>query len=406
MNIAFRSRFLPLEDLFSLAQGVVGIGALCVFIFFVVALCRSKEYGVDFSVERDGRTFEIDAILTGPLGLRENVRSPLAIALEQKLVLLAQSVRPDLEKQERAFCIGVKGSEQQAVVREGEAIFCHLTQHASGGVEALEFADGVADISMIPHIVTGNSLLLKVEQKAGEMMEVVLKAAAQVRNHQGISEGACLEGAKWWGTDLLFHEYGAEQYHQIGQKHKLELVEGKEHYVLYVAAKDFLTYQGGKWQVIDSLEDAVREAPLAQIQSIGPRELDIEAWDPEGFSLFQTKLHPETLQAIRMVPGQVISEAKLRSRQQVSCKIGKKRWILKPGDWLIKTQTNWHKLKTGEEIENFLDHQLRGELFVIDSIDATGMIKGHYFDEMRTQMQPFSLKAASSKGRKSVRARI
>ena len=330
----------------------------------------------------------------GPLSLYESHRSALAITLEQKLVLLGQSTRPDWGKRERVFRIGIRGTKQQKVVMEGSPIFFHLTQHSSGGVENIAFANGKQGCRMIPQILDNKSLLLKLEE--GE--EIELQLMGQHLPKRGLASGIlALTTGTLWGADQFFQTYGGDEYQPLGQKQKLEIEEGSKRYFLFVSAQDFLTYSKGEWRKLSSLQEAEKKAPLAKVEMVGSDQLAIEAWDEEGFPIFDVHLRAERKQPLQIVVDQVITSPKLRSAKQISCKIGKKRIFLKPGDWLIRTQTGWHKLTTLEEIEAYLNHQLRGELLVVDSIDSHGTLKGHCFDSMRTQVQPFMIQAVTSK---------
>jgi hypothetical protein len=328
-----------------------------------------------------------DQILSGPLGLRENKRSPLALALEQKLILLTQSIRPDLGKGEKVFQVGIKGSDQQKVVKEGEPILIHLKQHENGGIEEFEFSDNGAK-QMIPYVLNGNSLLLKLEED-----EVILQATTQALP----TTANLMEKAKWWGNDLFFREYGGEEYRPLGEKHKIEFRDGEKSYFLFVEPKDYLTFKDNKWRVLSSLEEADREAPLAVVQSISSNQLEIEAWDETGLPLFTAKMALEKGGPFRACPDQVIQDPKMRSTNQVLCKIGKKRLILKPNDWVIKTQTGWRKLITITEIDSYLNSELLDELFIVDSIESGGLIRGRHFDPLRVQMKAFTIQASKGK---------
>jgi hypothetical protein len=145
------------------------------------------------------------------------------------------------------------------------------------------------------------------------------------------------------------------------------------------------------------LEEADRAAPLAVVQSISSNQLEIEAWDDTGFPLFAAKMSPEKGQPFRSCPDQVIMDPKMRGSAQVLCKIGKKRLILKPNDWVIKTQTGFRKLITMSEIDSYLNNELLDELFVIDSIDSGGLIRGRHFDPLRVQMKAFTIQASKGK---------
>jgi len=385
MNIRFRTRF-SIEQVFFIAQIAVATGLLLVVILL---LGHGRREGFDARVSKDV-VKDFSRMLSGPLALRENAKSPLAISLEQKLMFVAQSVRPDMEG-DRVLKIGVMGSDVERVVKEGEAIRCNLGIHEGGGVESVEFSDE-GDTEMAVQVADGKSLYLQVKRAAGEVMDLVLNA-------RGIAKGGKVPGglscAKMWGEDLFFQKYGGARYRPMGKKVQVE-VDGK--YVVYLAEGDFLTFQDGKWCLVE-LGEAPKAAPLAKVVSMG-NGLELEAWDGKGFSLFQAKLERERGKALRFDPQQVIQEAKMRTSRQVSCKIGKQRMTLQGGDWLLKRKDSWHKLRSKDEIDAFLNHELRGELLVIDSIDKSGLVRGNYFNEMRTEVQPLSFRAASSNNKK------
>ena len=88
----------------------------------------------------------------------------------------------------------------------------------------------------------------------------------------------------------------------------------------------------------------------------------------------------------------------MRSSSQVAWTIGKRRFILKEGDWLLKVGRSWRNLKTEKDIEDCLSHRLKGELFIFDSIEKQQgkvFVKGHLFDEMRTHVTELKIPVAT-----------
>jgi hypothetical protein len=94
------------------------------------------------------------------------------------------------------------------------------------------------------------------------------------------------------------------------------------------------------------------------------------------------------------------SKIRLRSASQVSCALGKRRVILRVGDWLLKTPTGWRNLRRTDEIQSYLSHRLKGELLIFDAIEkeqGNWVMKGHLFDETRTQQLPLTLSIDAEK---------
>jgi len=392
LNISFRSPF-DLEESFPyLLWGIGAAIALALVIFTASIISTSRKEVVMPSIPKRHIEEERGDPLTGPLALQHNPRSPLALALEQSFVLLAQSLRPDEQEGEKKFCLGIRGSGENRIVEEGETLYFSCSERRSGGVDNLNFNAGEGDYILQAHAAGGGALVLKIDGAESDAFEVVLAdgggGGLPKRYPWNVWQ---LKQAKWWGNDAFFQEYGGAEYRQLSQKHRIVLEEGKNRRVLLVSANDFLTMKDGKWEVVSSLDKADKAAPLARVRSTGPSHLEIEAWDEQGFSMFQAKLPREQLPNAGLDPKKLFLSPKLRSARQFSCHMEKKRMVLKPGDWVVKTKTGWHKLKTKKEIEAFLAHEMRGDLVIIDQIDEKGVLKAKYFDEMRSKGFPLSL---------------
>jgi hypothetical protein len=156
-------------------------------------------------------------------------------------------------------------------------------------------------------------------------------------------------------------------------------------------------------------EELKKDSPVALVKSISGKAVDIEAWDETGLYPIQLKIEPAVAENFSLKPEMTPSAIRLRSGNQVSCAFGKKRAILKKGDWLLKTANGWRNLRRSEEIDQYLHHRLRGELFVLDAIEkeqGRSMIKGHLFNASRTQMHTLALPVETEKTQnKTVRKR-
>lgn len=388
MLIVYRSRF-SFDSILWLAWTLLAL--------LVVVWCVYHEAELSYapaSTKGKSDSFNLDKLFTGPLALKENLRSPLALALEQKLLFLSQSSRPDLKREGKLFSIGIRGSENNQVVKEGEKVFFTLQLHPSGGVDQLAFSQTPTD-SFFTASSMGNNLQLHVERANSTPLDLKLSPQPQSKQSGSLTLKT-LNEAKWWGQDLLFHQYGGREYKSSGQKERLELSDAKGKYVLWVSPNDFLSFAEGRWQVSKS-----SSTPLAQVTLSPDGKLQIDAWDENGFAIFHQKFSKELPSVLRTNVDTLLTGAKLRSAKQVSCQLEKKRMLLKVGDWLIQTKSGWHKLTSLRELEEYLNQNLRGELFVIDSIDPKMGLRCHLFDEMRTQMRPVVIPIADGKKKSS-----
>lgn len=404
--IALRSRLALDSHLPHLVWGIWGTAALMLLLFFILmARFNPIDHTGQELATAPIAVLDHSQILTGPLALKHNPRSPLAMALEQKLLFLAQSLRPDLKKSDRKYCLGIQGSGERQILNEGEKIFFSVAEGQSGGIESLEFSKEPTELALRVEGGDGASLVAYVE-KGGEEMELLLTQ----RGNGGVPKSYPwnvwkLKQAKCWGADAFFQEYGGAEYKRLGQKKRLELDEGKNRQLLLVSNQDFLMMKEDKWEVLSSLSLAEPNAPLARIASVGSKYVEIEAWDEFGFPVFKVKLKEEPQKKGKINVKKLFDSPKLRSAHQFSCNIEKKRMVLKAGDWLVKTKTGWHKLKTLPEIEAVLRSEFGSELLIIDEIDPSGMVRGKLFDDMRTQYESISISISPDKKGKTSKKR-
>jgi hypothetical protein len=208
-----------------------------------------------------------------------------------------------------------------------------------------------------------------------------------------------LKSARGLSHDLLIEKYGGREFSHLNSKGILELSDGVASYACFVAPCDYLIYENEEWRVC-SREALKKECPVAFVKGVTPSQIEIETWDETGFCPVEIQVGIEKPARFQPKPEIMPSRIRLRSGSQVSCAFGKRRVILRQGDWLLKTTNGWRNLRRSEEIEQFLSRRLRGELLIFDAIEkdqGRAVIKGHLFDETRTQMQPLVLPIEAEK---------
>ena len=338
----------------------------------------------------------------GPLALNGNKLSPLAAALSRELILLAQSSKPSAAGEDGHLLVEIKNSANPMNIESGKILYLQYQLSAEGNPQAFKFSSEPTDFWIQLVILDAFSVVIKAakEKEQEEKFEFVLSN----QDKQGVAAFekkefyTCLKNAKWWGQDILFRLYGGEQYQQFKDKHKLELKEETSSYVCLISQGNYLSFEKGKWKTID-LAEGSRSCPLAYVSEITPSQLKIEIWDETGFSHAVLKFSIEGAQKSAR-PEAVFSSVRFRTASQVTCLLGKRRVIIKQGDWLLKTATGWRNLKNLKEIESYLDYQLRGELFIFDGIEkqeGIALMKGHLIDEMRCLASSVSIPISSEK---------
>jgi len=375
---------------------------LLFFVFTLISLYQGKESAgrSDLAGFARGKAIALEKIGQGSLSLRPGKRAAILPDMSQEIVLLAKNVRPDLKSKEISFlfCLRSSGSEQR--IKNGEVVFLSCDPQA-GGSPVYRFSDKKTPLWIKPSFLDGNKVLIEVglflpskdsegflEEKAQFVLqEESLKGSGKFQGEKWISS---LQKARLWGFDVLLPKYNPG----VGRKFKVEIPGSRGTVFCFMQLGDFLVWNGDAWIPI---EDGTKAAgkPMAQVKSMGPRGLEFEVWNEEGFYPQEIKLEMQSSPRMgSLKPDQIPQSVRARTAHQVSCCFAKRRYLLKPGDWILKTSRGWKVLKRSLDIEEYLLHKIRGELCIFDSLvreQGKLIMKGYWVDEMRTQKQPFSI---------------
>ena len=80
--------------------------------------------------------------------------------------------------------------------------------------------------------------------------------------------------------------------------------------------------------------------------------MELEVWDEKGFYPSLIKIELQSPSKVGAKPDFLPSSIRLRSSTQITCNLGKRRYILKEGDWMLKTSKGWRNLKKAKDIED------------------------------------------------------
>ena len=381
---------------------VCWLGAVLI-LFCILYPMGSKEMSIPKEMaQKAGRLlFSYEAIGSGGMALRPHHALGWVSRLADELVLIAYNSRPDVDAKETKVLIAMKNGKEQLAVPNGRTIYLKESEqgkglHPSSDVTGL-WAKPILLENGAVLIEAGRKLVSKDGQVGEEKGQFVVAGQAGVPSRYspaGQPFAKELKSARVFFHDLLLQKYGGREYKSWCDKWVLQLESDHSTYACFVSAGDYLLYDKGEWQV-SSLEDLKAERPVARVKGISGRAIEIEAWDEIGYCCLPMKIEMEKHEGRFPVKSETMPTAiRLRSGTQVSCALGKRRVILRQGDWLLKTSTGWRNLRRSEEIEQYLHHRLKGELFIFDFIEkeqGKTVMKGHLFDETRTQMQSISL---------------
>lgn len=347
--------------------------------------------------------FPYEAIGTGALALNPHQTWGWMAHLARELCVIAHNSRPDAEGDGVKILLGLKGEKEPLSVTSGRTLF--LASEGEAGT--LGFSEERQSLWIRPILLENGRVLIEAGRKLGQVdlaqgyeekgqfiVSTTFNRPSSQKEHSLQHEAAVgfLRKAHCWGRDALIQHYGGPELAAWRERYKVEMGVGASHHILFVGEGDYLQWNGSRWLWITRDQLAVN-VPVALVKSVSPRGVELTVWDESGFCPVQIELPLE--QGGRSQGGEIMpSHLRFRTASQISCLFGKKRVLLRQGDWIVRTAAGWRGLRRPEDVENYLHHRLKGELFIFDRLvqeQGRWVLKGALFDEMRTQMQPVSI---------------
>lgn len=369
------------------------------FMFYPAQIKEISSSGKE--TQKKGRfIFPYEAIGSGGLALHPRHALGWVSRLADELVLIAYNSRPDVESKDSKILISLKNGREQLNLSNGSTIYLKESEQGKG-LRSSEEATGLWAKPMLLEngavlIEAGRKLISKEGQTGEEKGQFIVTGQGGVPARYNLTSQSFakeLKSGRSFPHDVLIQRYGGREYNGWREKAVIELTHGDSTYACFVSPGDYLLYDEGEWRLC-SFGELEADRPIAHVKAVSGKAIEIEIWDETGFCPLQLKIEMEKQSHFQPKPEMMPSSIRMRSGTQVSCAFGKRRVILKQGDWLIKTSTGWKNLRRIEEIEQYLQHRLKGELFIFDAIEkeqGRPVLKGHLFDETRTHMQPLTL---------------
>ncbi len=400
--IGAASKF-TIDQLFRYARFVICFALISsLLLIYFLSFWNRKEEGIlsapetHFSDPAANRALSYGAIGTEALALNSAHLSSFSPNLSEEILILARNSRPDVHNKEASILIRLKTSQQERLVWDNTPIFLNCQTNEEGNVETLSFSAEPTSLWIKPVVLDNDRILIEMG-KGEDKGQFVVQASAELgARARTLMKGDVayiqnLKQAKCWGFDTLMQHYGGEEYKSLQGKQKIEFPSLGG--VCFVGAGDYLVWDRDRWQMVP-FEKIPRDLPIAHVKSVSSKGVEIEAWDASGFQMARIKLEPEHANKLNYKMENLPSSIRIRTSTQVTCALGRRRLILREGDWLLRTSNGWRNLRKLSEIEDCIQHKIRGELFIFDNLEKEQgrvTLKGHLFDEMRTQIQPIAI---------------
>jgi hypothetical protein len=343
------------------------------------------------------------------LELKMNKNTKAMPELDREIVILGRNSRPDAQIVESNMMLGLRRSKQKKVLSNGEKVNLYYDEAEAGANPILKFSDKESMLSVRALILDSESVLLEAQvhlpaeagrEAVDERGQFVLKGQDKAVDPLAIKENdpdfvKAFKQGKFWGRDLFLHVYGGRG----GSKEfKLEL-PGSNDCFWFLDKQALLLWENQEWHLVSS-QEVTRGQPLAQIRAADENLIEAFVWDATGFNVWRLRIPKGQGQDFSCRIEDLLTSARIRTHTQVSCRMGKSRMTMKEGDWLLKTELGWKNLKKIEEIDQYLNHGISGELFVFEAIDkrqGQSILRGIHFNQMRTEAREVAIAIAGEK---------
>lgn len=294
------------------------------------------------------------------------------------LMLIGVNTRPD---QELLCNLALRSSAQEKTISLGETVYFETKEGH------FVFSDVPTELAFTARAVENN--LLHCELKHDETREACALNGSVIFS-QTLDKEPYVETLKQgavWGRDVFLTGWGGQEYREMTSKAKISV--GPD--VYFLKPGDYLFWDGTKWVS----EWASQEiGPIAQLMKATSRGADFQVWDSTGFSTETIHVEAQTQPKSSLKVDEIMTAIRPRSPTEITCQLGKRRVIVREGDWWIRTDHRWKPVRTAADLEACLNHQIPGELFIFEKVEASKgkvTLKGQAFDRMRTFSEPVSL---------------
>ena len=328
-----------------------------------------------------------------------SVKFPL---LEDRLILLEDTPRPDQNKIGHVFVLGLEGSHQKRVFTDGEIVYLNCLSE-----DEISFSDHKTPFYFTPKFRESNELEIIFSIEFHDEEDALIFIDSQsfalkkksnfaspflgVKGEMGL---LCqfLSNLKIYEADLLMQIYGGTEFDEL--KASYRMYSGFSDFISYIKPYDLFIWKDEKLVLEDSKTEGF---PLVKIMHIDKQKCELIAWDSEGVYSKLITLNLCKTSPFAIKPQELFLKLHQRTEASVTCQLHNRNVIIRKGDWLLYSKGKFRNLRTYDEVNDFLRYALKGELFIFDGIikkEGPSLFVGHLFNEERSQAKiieiPFS----------------
>jgi hypothetical protein len=333
--------------------------------------------------------FERALIGKGALSL-EAYKGPEDVqSLLSEVVLIGASNRPD-HHYDKQIKMVFRNSGEEVKLSIGETVFFEKSQNC------LLISSKPTSLSLTPYAIQGKTLICDIKYEAASYQAALHSSSLFSESLSRQPYFDSLKQAKLWASDIFLKEWGGDEYKPLSQKNKISI--GNE--VYFLQPGDCLWWHGDHWS---ETAGADVQEPMAELIAVSKERAIFNIWNETGFCSDQIEIPLTSTDPLQYKISELMTTIRPRSNTEITCQLGRRRVIVKEGDWWIKTQNRWRQLRNSRDLEAFLSHQLKGELFIFEKVEHTRgkiTVQARAFDAMRTSSEPLILTIQSEKKEK------
>lgn len=320
--------------------------------------------------------------LNGPLlALRDNPIQFDPIELRAALTVTQLPARPGAQEQNAYLEMKIIKTGENKRVYLGQRVYFDLNSH-----NYLKFADKPTALSVLPNFlekgVLCSTMYIKVQDSPlkEKAVRFSLKKASTVEEKKIKNMKRFKDFAQilWNEPDRLKELMNSEQV----DSYRLS-IDGEEH---EIKPGQYLIKSSGLWRV--KVPDDNPKAPLIQFVRVEGKKMVLRAWPENEQSGVEFKVSRS--KSASLIPSfeKQIRDVRLKSKQSITCRIGKEFIKARVGDWVLARNKTWTVLNSKESIEQYLAGELSGSLFIIQKIvsdKGQKTLEGYLFNPDRTE---------------------
>ncbi|HXF29081.1 MAG TPA: hypothetical protein VN457_04465, partial [Chlamydiales bacterium] len=198
--------------------------------------------------------------------------------------------------------------------------------------------------------------------------------------------------ARWFGQDLFLQMYGGAEFAFTKECERLEFEENGRYYNIFIKPDDLIAFGDDGWEVVEAGKQSYHK-PLLHVKKIDDASIAFDLWENDG----KMKLFLELRKSLEPPFTPTLNDFKLvgaRSRKDWIAEISGKRELIRDDDWILYSQGKYKRLTKVEDLDNYVEGVIRGELIVFEGVKRAGnemCLTGVRFNEMRTQTSPVQI---------------